>query len=231
MSSLNVERCPSFISSQFAPGGERPASAGVRRAVTISRQAGCGALAVAENLAAYLQARTPRDSQPWTIFDRNLMDRILEEHGLPAYLARFLPEDRVSEIEDLVAELLGAHPPQSEVVQHSVETILRLAAMGNVILIGRGSNFITARLPRVFHVRLVAPFERRVAHCCEAYGMTEAEARAFCRREDAGRERYVRKYFNADIADPLNYHMIINTGQISYDDAAQIIGDTVLKMN
>jgi Cytidylate kinase-like family len=231
MTNIGVERCTSFISSQCDPDGEAGGEIGVRRAVTISRQAGCGALAIAEKLAGYLQARSPQDPVPWTVFDRNLMDKVLEEHGLPAHLAKFLPEDRVSEIEDLVADILGAHPPTWKVVEHSVETILKLAALGNVILVGRAGNLITARLPRMFHVRLVAPLAQRIAHTHEAYGMTEPEARAFCPREDLGRERYVKKYFNADIADPLLYHMIINTGQISYDDAAQIIGDAVLRLS
>lgn len=228
MTNIGVEQCPSFISSQFKPGGR--VDIGVRRAVTLSRQAGCGALAVAEKLAAYLRERSPQDALPWTVFDRNLMDKVLEEHGLPAYLAKFLPEDRVSEIEDLVADLLGAHPPTWKVVEQSVETILKLAAMGNAIIIGRASCLITARLPRVLQVRLVAPLEQRVTHALEAYGMSETEARAFCVREDLARERYVKKYFNADIADPLHYHLIINTGQISYDDAAKMIGEAALKL-
>ena len=230
MTNIGVEHCTSFISSQFNSGGEMGEEIGVRRAVTISRQAGCGALVVAEKLAHNLQQRSPRNSKPWSVFDRNLMDRVLEEHGLPAYLAKFLPEDRVSEIEDLVADILGAHPPFWKMVNQSAETILKLAAMGNVIIIGRAGNLITAKLPRMFHVRLVAPLEQRTAHAREAYGMAGSAARAFCRREDLGRKRYVKKYFNADVDDPLLYHLVINTGQIGYDDAAKMIGDAVLNL-
>lgn len=232
MTNIGVEHCASFVSSQFQTAGAARAdtAVGLRRTVTISRQAGCGALAVAERLARYLKAHSPKDPLPWTVFDRNLMDKVLEEHGLAPHLAKFLPEDRISEIEDMLADLLGAHPPVREVVAQCAETILKLAAVGNVILIGRAGNVITARLPRILHVRLVAPLEQRIAHCQEAYGMTEAAARVFCPREDLGRERYVKKYFNADIADPLRYHMIINTGLVGYDDAAQIIEDAVLKL-
>ena len=48
--------------------------------------------------------------------------------------------------------------------------------------------------------------------------------------EDRGRERYLKKYFNADINDPLLYHLIINTGLVGYDDAAKLIGDAVLNL-
>jgi cytidylate kinase len=230
MTNLGVEHCTSFISSQFQPGGEAEALTGARRTVTISREAGCGALEVAERLARRLQELSPKHHEIWQVFDQNLMDKVLEEHGLPAYLAKFLPEDCVSAIEDFVSEILGAHPPLRKVVAQSAETILKLAAMGNVILIGRASNLITARLPRVLHVRLVAPLETRVAHCQKAYGMTRAKARAFCRREDLGRKRYVKKYFNADVADPRLYHLVLNTGLTGFDDAAKIIADAALTL-
>lgn len=231
MTDIGVDHWTSFISSQCKPGWETGKDVGVRRAVTISRQAGCGALVVAEKLARYLAKHSPRNAVPWTVLDRNLMDKVLEEHGLPLSLAKFLPEDRVSEIEDMMTEILGAHPSSRKLVEHTAETVLKLAAMGNVILIGRASGLITAKLPRVFHVRLVAPLEQRIAFAHQAYGMTKAEAHTFCLHEDLGRERYVKKYFNADVTDPLLYHMIINTGEVSYDDAAQFIGDAVLKLS
>jgi cytidylate kinase len=230
MMNTGVERCASFVSSQFQPGGTAgmDAEVGLRRAVTISRQAGCGALAVAEELARYLQEHSPHHAASWTVFDRNLMEKVLEDHDLPTRLAQFLPEDRVSYLEDIMADLVQAYPPSQMVVRHTTETILKLASVGNVILIGRGGNIITARLPNMFHVRLVAPLEDRIEHSCKSYGMTKTAARKFCLREDFGRERYLKKYFNADINDPLLYHLIINTGLVGYGDAAKLIGDAML---
>jgi hypothetical protein len=58
----SVDPCLSFISSQLQSTGEAGARAenGVRRAVTLSRQTGCGALVVAEKLAHYLQLQSKR---------------------------------------------------------------------------------------------------------------------------------------------------------------------------
>jgi cytidylate kinase len=229
MMNIGVEHCTSFISSQFSSGGE--ASIAVRRAVTISRQAGCGAAVVAEQLAHYLQNHNPGDDHPWTVYDSNLIDKMLADHGLPAYLSKILREDRASQLEDFMADALGVHPPSAILLQHVTETLRSLAGAGNVILIGRGGNMVTAKLPHVLHVRLVAPLEKRIAHCAEAYHMTRDKAARFCPDEDHARKRYFKKYFSADIDDPLLYHMMINTGQVGYDDAARIIGDAVLKMD
>jgi cytidylate kinase len=228
MTNVGVEHCAGFVSSQFQSGGTAGAEAGVRRAVTISRQAGCGALAVAEKLARHLQERSPHHADAWKVFDRNLMETVMEDHDLPARLAQFLPEDRVSYLEDIIADLIQTYPPSQTVIRQTTETILKLASLGNVILIGRGGNVITARLPNIFHVRLVAPLEDRIEYSRKSYDMTKIEARKFCLREDLGRQRYLKKYFHADINDPLLYHLIINTGLVGYDDAAKLIGDAVL---
>jgi cytidylate kinase len=224
-----MDRCFAFINCQLKPGGRTAPgeTRAVRRAVTLSRQAGCGALVVAEKLAALLQADTPAGEPPWTVFDRNLMEKVLEEHNLPARLARFLPEDRITLLQDIADELFGLRPATWTMIEQTADTVLRLAELGHVILIGRGAHVITARLPHVLHVRLVAPLEKRLEQCRRSYGMSEREARAFCVREDKGRERYLKKHFNADVNDPLLYHLIINTGLISFDEAARLIADAL----
>ena len=233
IANASAEQCLSFIHSQLQTPDEHGefAKKSVRRAVTISRQTGSGAFVVAEMLAHYLQHHSSGDACPWTVFDRNLMDKVLEDHNLPTRLAKFLPEDRVSQIEDILADVFEVHPPAQTVIEQTIETILKLAGLGNVILIGRGSPVITAKLPCVLRVRLTAPLEKRVEHVCQFYHLTETEAHKFCLSQDRGRERYLKKYFNADINDPLLYHLIINTGLVNFDDAAKLIGDAVLNLH
>ena len=204
----------SFLSKNQTPG---------LRAITISRQAGCGAALVAERLAQSLKARDKSAAVPWTVFDRNLIEQVLKDHNLPVRFAKYLPEDRVSEIQDAVHALFNVHPSAWTVVEHTAETILRLAQVGNVILIGRGANRITASLPGVFHVRLVSPLEQRIEHVHKFYNLSLPEAREFVAREDRGRERYFKKYFAADVDDPLHYHLVINTSLVSFDKAADLI--------
>ena len=222
---IDLERCRSFVNYQLQPAKwTKPAkAASIIRAVTISRQAGCGAGIVAGKISKLLQEHSQNDECPWTIFDRNLMTKVLEDHHLSARIAKFLPEDRITELEDITDELFGLRPASWTVIEQTSETILRLVELGNVIIIGRGGNVITASLPNILHVRLVAPHEKRIEHAQTFYEMTQKEAREFCVREDLGRARYLKKYFKSDINDPLLYHLIINTGLVSYDEAAELI--------
>jgi len=230
MMNASLDRCLSFINSHTVPPAHAVAAPRIRRAVTISRQAGCGALIVAEKLAAYLQQHSPHDNAAWTVFDRELMDKVLADHNLPKYLAQFLPEDRASQIEDTLADIFGVHPPTHTVVQQTAETLLQLAELGGAILIGRAGNIVTAKLPHVLHVRLVAPLEDRIERICRDDHKSPAEARRFCVEEEQARTRYLKTYFHADINDPLQYHLILNTSRVGYENTARLIGDALLRL-
>ena len=225
-----LDRCFSFVNSHAVTPGHVETVPRVRRAVTISRQAGCGAVIIAEKLAHYLQQHSPADGVKWTVFDRDLMEKVLADHNMPKYLAKFLPEDRASQIEDTLADIFGVHPPTEKVVQQTAETLLQLAELGNAILIGRAGNIVTAKLPHVLHIRLIAPLDDRIERICRDDRKTPAEARRFCIEEEHARARYVRTYFNADINDALLYHLVINTSRVGYENAAKIIGDAVLHL-
>lgn len=227
---LGLERCLTFINCQLQPAPKSSgadAATSAWRAITISRQTGCGAHAVAEIVAGHLQSRTRNGAPPWTVFDKDLVERVLEDHHLPKRLARFMPEDRISESTDTLDELFGLHPPSWMLVRQTAETILHLAVLGHVILIGRGANVITGKLHGVFHVRLVAPLDTRLKRIQQLNQLGAKEALAMIRREDLGRKRYLKKYFRKDIDDPLLYHLIINTDLVSCEQAARLIGDAV----
>jgi cytidylate kinase len=225
------ERYQSFINYQLQPSGS-PSVGRVQprwKALTISRQTGSGAHTIGEELAKYLDAQSPKESPPWTLFDRNLVEKILADHHLPERMAKFLTEDRISEIDDTVDEFFGLHPQSWTLVRKTTETILRLVELGNVIIIGRGGGIITRNLDCVLHVRLVGSVDRRLERVKEFYKMEEKEARGFMHREDRGRRRYLKKYFNEEIDDPMLYDAVINTDRVSPAQVAKAIGQLALE--
>ncbi len=225
----NYEHCLEYINAQVqTPREVAPENAVPRwRAVTISRQAGAGAHVVAEELIAMLQGRVPAGAPPWTIFDRNLVERVLEDHDLPARLAKFMPEDRMSNVSDTLDELFGLHPSTWTLVRKTADTILHLAELGNVVIIGRGANIITKNLDSAFHVRLVGSETKRIEHLRDYKHLSLGAASLYLRDEDLGRRRYVKKYYAEDIDDPILYHLVINTDLLSYGEAARTIAEAV----
>ena len=201
----------------------------IRPAITISRMAGAGGYTVASKLAEYLQTHVPARCE-WTVFDRNLIEKVLEDHHLHKRIADFMAENkRKSMITDSMEEYLGLHPSSWTLVQQTAETILHLAQMGYVILVGRGGNVITGKLPNAFHVRLVGSLEKRVGHAQEVHNLGRPAALEWIKKEDTGRRHYVKENYDKDIDDPLLYHLVLNTDLIPFDKAASLIGDEVIK--
>jgi cytidylate kinase len=222
----DVDRCRAYIYCQLEEqkrplphGGLSPPGP----AVTLSYLTGSGEHTVARRLAGILRAGEPDGAVPWTVFDRQLIEEVLKEHHLPRELARFMPEERRSYIRDTMEELLGLRPPSWVMVPQIAETVLHLADAGHVILVGRGANFITARMPNVFHVRLVASLPRRIARTQKLNCLTRTEAAAWVVRRDRGRGRYLKAHFHAHAGNDLHYHLVINTDRIPCAAAAKLI--------
>jgi cytidylate kinase len=223
------EKCLAYIGSELEQSGKAPRRGEKREpAVTISRQVGAWGIPIAEKLAEYLQSHGPKTMRPWTVFDKNLVERVLTEHELPRELAKYMPEDRVSQIGYMVEEMLGLHPSSWTLLRQTTETILHLAELGNVILVGRAANVITAQLNHVFHVRLVGSEAERLKLVAEYYRLSRKKALQLMKKEDRARKRYVRRYFHQDIDDPLLYHLTINTDRLAIEEATRLIGEAVL---
>lgn len=200
--------------------------------ITLSREAGAGAVSIGRRVAELLNEGRPEDSAPpWIVFDKNLVERVIEDHQLPGALKQFLPEDVLPGVTSAVEEMLGLHPSAWTLAEHMTETVLRLANLGHVILIGRGANFIAAHLKPSVHIRLVAPLEERIARLAQYHQLTFNEAAAFAKKADQGRRRYVKRYFAGAIDDPLNYTATFNTGRLEAEATARLIVETVRQVS
>jgi cytidylate kinase len=227
---LPLEQCAAYVHAQL---DSRELHAVVPKphvpgpAITISHQAGSGAHEIAIRLAGLLQSREPDAPVPWTVFDRNLVEKVLLEHDLPQALARFIPEERLSYIQDAMTEMVGVIPPSWDTVPQIASTVLHLAVAGHVILVGRGASFITSLVPNVLHIRLIASLPKRIERIQHLRDLTPEEAAEWIRKEDSARGRYVKSHFHVAIDDDLLYHLVINTDRVPCTEAVQFIADGV----
>ena len=215
---LFLEKTDGYISAE----GRESRSPWINRIphpfITISRECCSGGSNLAQLLANKLSTR-----ETWSIFGGNVINQMLQAHDLPEELARYLPEDTVPEVSATIGEIVGLHPSLWELTQKAKSTMQQLAARGNVILVGRGANFATAGIGDGIHVRLVAPSDYRARYYAQRFGISEAEAMLHNVRCDAARRRYVRAHFNADIADPAAYDLVINTAHVPLAEAADMV--------
>jgi hypothetical protein len=217
--------CKTYLDAQWQPAhsnGFHSASPSLP-AITISRQTAAGAVSIGKMLVEELNRRGDADARPWAVFDRNLVEQALEDHDLPKNLEKFMPENAVSGVSAAIEEMFGLHPSLWTLIEHTADTMRRLARIGHVVLVGRGANAVTAGLPNVLHVRLIGPVEKRVKHAQELYSLTPNEAVKYVQMTDRARDLYVRRHCRADVSDPLRYDLTINTGRVSFEKATRLI--------
>jgi hypothetical protein len=222
------EKCKRYIDSHT----QKSESAVIKRelypCITISRQTGAGAKPVCEKLIKIMDDYSEFEGVKWAYFDRNLIEKVLEDHHLPKQISEFMQEGKYKHVTSTVYELLGLKPAEWTLIHKTTETILQLARMGNVVIVGRGSNIITSKLSNSFHIRLIASMEKRVEHIKDLMGFTEKEALQHIKKEDENRKKYIKSYFHADVEDPLLYHMVVNTDLLTHKGAAYLIAEAVV---
>jgi len=189
--------------------------------VTISRESGSGGTSFAQLLARRLNKDHP-NGPPWTVYDQDIVERMLRNQHLSPDLAQYLPEGKVWEVDALVREIVGLHPNLWHLVRQTNRLIQEMARNGRAIFVGRGSSFATSTIPHGLHIRLVAPPAIRAATTAARLKIPVDEAAGQHRRVDAARAAYVRSVFQADVADPAAYDIVINTGHVALATAVDL---------
>lgn len=192
--------------------------------ITMSREPGAGAISIGEKIAEILNNEEKIEwAAPWTVFDKDLVKTIIDDHNLPEECGKYMPEGTLNPIHDILDEMFGKHPSAISLVHRTNETLLHLAHLGNAIIVGRGGCSVTRKLKGGFHVRIVGSLEERVKRVMEFSKLDKAAAEKRIADEEKGRKKYFNEYFNKNIAGSNLYDLILNTDYISYDQAARII--------
>jgi cytidylate kinase len=231
VSNLMFERCKAYIDCRLAEGGFQRESVEISYPafVTLNHETGSRAMPIAIELAKYLDGAAGGIDCRWTVFNENLVERILEDHNLPKRLAAFMPEDRTAEVKSVIGEILGLHPSSWTLFHNTVDTIRKLASLGQVILVGRGANEVTASIEGGLHVRLIGSLKKRIGYVSALRGSSPIDARKFIQKRDVGSCRYNRQHFGRSNENPHRYHMVINTDELDDQFVAEMIGDALIK--
>jgi cytidylate kinase len=109
-----------------------------------------------------------------------------------------------------------------------LESVIKeLAASQSIVIRGRGSQFILKDYPGAFHVFVVAPLTIRVNRVMGGRKLDEKAAKQEINRFESSRREFIKRYFKAELEDPIHYDLVINTEHLSFEDAASIIIDAL----
>lgn len=176
------------------------------KTVTISREFGCEAYPVAENLKKLLEDLT---GEPWALVDRNLIDEVAKRNDLQAEILHNLGK-RPRWLDDMLSSLSGKWKNERDHFQLLAQKIVSLAASGNVIIVGMGGAIVTQSMKHCIHFRIFGSQEFKIRSIVHRAKVSAAEAITMIEKRQKAREKFVRDFLDRDINDIHYFHVLLN---------------------
>jgi cytidylate kinase len=113
-------------------------------------------------------------------------------------------------------------------LDYLVLIIAQIADEGDVVILGRGSQYILNDHPDAFHLLMIDEFENRVRFLKEHYELSESRAAKVVRGEDKRRKALFQKLGKTDYDDPFLYHLVLNMSKLSLEEAKKMVCHRIL---
>ncbi len=116
------------------------------------------------------------------------------------------------------------HRTYTESTYHEqlLRTLGTLGVRGLAVILGRGSAFVL-RAERTLRVLVVAPHDERLERLAKRHDLSNRDASPRLDREDAERVAFNRHHFHVDANDPSLYDLVVNTGTLTVEGAADLV--------
>ena len=186
--------------------------------IAFSREVGSGGTQIAQEVGRRLN---------WPVYDHELLERLAADLKVDVMQLESVDERPGSWLVECLKSFADvASVTEVKYFHRLIKMLLALGAQGECVIVGRGSVFV---LPRetTLRVRVVADLEDRVALVQRERGLSAAEAAQYVASKDRERAKFVRDHFCKDLADPLNYDLVLNASRFSTDDCAALVLDAL----
>jgi cytidylate kinase len=194
--------------------------------ITISRQFGAGGKTLGKMIADEL-GYTFADSEiikmvaEMANVSTNFVETVEKEAG--GKFSRFISKMVSKPLVERVLKDDRGYIDEEIYLDYLVLIIAQMADDGDVVILGRGSQYVLNDHPDAFHVLLIDEFENRVRFMQTNYEMSMNRATQKVRGEDKRRRNLYQKLGKADFDNPSLYHLVLNMGKVPLDQAFRLV--------
>lgn len=212
MEKLMARQFGHWIQRSLASRSESPPK--VRPTLTISREIGSGGKELGQRISERLG---------WKLFDKEIVEDIAKNAHVRKEIVESFDEKTQNEIHNWVSTLLDRYMLSSDTYfMHLVTVITSIGKLGNVIVIGRGCNFVLAP-EKTLRLRVIASRPDRISNVTKSQNITALEAKNVIDRVDAQREAFIRKFFHEHGDNALSYDLVLNMSCQTLESAENIV--------
>jgi len=182
--------------------------------ITIAREPGSGGAPISRAVAQKLS---------FTCLDDLIIEEIAHSTKKRKTLIKDIDEKSRTVIVDMIQSLLNTdYVDDVKYVTELAKVVLTYAHRGNVVILGRGANFMTP-FAKGLHVNITAPYSVRVQRAMEYEDLDERSAKAVIAKVEQERKQFVKQYLKKDLDKANGYDLTINTTYFTVEQARDLI--------
>lgn len=198
--------------------------------ITISRQFGAGGITLGKMIAETLG---------YTFADSDILQRVAKEANVSTHWVESFEKEAGSKLSRMISSMISkrwldrvladerGYLDEQIYLDYLVLIIAQFADEGNVVILGRGSQYILNDHPDAVHIMLVNEFENRVKFMIDRYEMTRKKAERMVANEDRRRISLYKRLGKSDYENPQLYHMVLNMGRLDLETARDMVCNLV----
>lgn len=196
----------------------------IRPTITLSREFGCEAYPVAEQLKVVLEKKS---GESWVVMDKALLEEVAKNHNLSEDMLKELGA-KSSFLDEIVATFSPHWKTEKDHFRLICRQMLSLAEKGNVILVGRGGAIITQALKNCYHFRMFATQQFKIRSISKRLDISREEAEVMIQKKQKQRDAFIHDFLDRDAHDMSYYNMVFNNDRNSAEKVAVTIAEYVL---
>jgi cytidylate kinase len=183
--------------------------------LTIAREYGSGGKEIGKNVSGLLN---------YTYIDRKQILEDMKRVGTNwEEMAKYFDENQPTVVERYEWSYRGF-------VSLNQSHILHYALKNNIVIMGRGGNFLLKGVPHALRIRTVAPIEKRIENVMKWEDMGNSEnARWLIDKVDSEMAGAVYLIYGSNWDDPEQYDFVFDTSLQTYDEIMDIVKDELEK--
>ena len=198
--------------------------------ITISRQFGAGGITlgkmVSENFGyTFADTEIIKMVAEMANVSTNFVETVEKEAG--GKFSKFISKTVSKPLVGRILKDERGYIDEEIYLDYLVLIIAQLADDGDVVILGRGSQYILNDHPEAYHILLIDKTENRVQFMQKHYELSRSRAVQVVKNEDKRRINLYRKLQKTDYDDPNLYHLVLNMGKVSLEKASELICNLV----
>jgi len=195
--------------------------------VTISREFGCEANIISQNLAKTLNTyyRGIGQTELWEIISKEILEesaKDLQTHQ--DKIKHIFAFEKRSSVDDFFMSMTSRQYQSDWKIRETIKNVVHaFAVRGHSIIIGRAGAQITKDIDKALHIKLVASLNWRVNRVKAKNQLTVKDAEKKVKEMDANRQKLLA-LFTKDTDNNYNYHVYYNIEKLTVD---MIVSDII----